>query len=265
MDQQPKSKDPFNKIDPDYRYFKIIHKARVSNLPEIKSMPLIQPSSKKIRKGALFNINSKFFHQLVTKRVESLSPVAIERESVKEVVKQLYLVFEKMDEDRIYYPEYLLSFIYSILKLPNKFSCDYIEDLPLFQKNIRLPDTHSYNEVIKDFENQWLDVKINKNFENNTRELSITSQKTFINLARIVKIDPKRLEQYFFQCNGNLANFMDFLKIKDKKLLWNEIEDTVIRTGKEKNALAYELLQFYKGNDKKLIERENFLKKMGKF
>ena len=174
-----------NKKFPARTYFNITHEARPK---PFLSMQTIQDSSKKIHKlSSIFHYNSKFFHQLLTKKVESLSPVAVKREDINEIARKLTKIFEKIGDSRIYFPDYMMSYIYTIFKNPNIFCCDFIEDLPLNQKHVPLPITFANNEGSKDFENQWLDIKINKNLETNEREVVMTSQKSFTNLSRRIQ------------------------------------------------------------------------------
>ena len=239
------------------KYFNIIQGTR-------DPIPLLPPSKKIHKSSPIFQINTRFFYQLMTKRAEIISPIAQNRENIYEIGKKLTKMFEKIDENRLFFPDSLISYIYTILKNPNSFSSEFIEDIALFQNGSSLPTTLINNDTIKEFESQWLDMKIQKNLESNNRAIQISHQKTFVNLSRIVKLEPKRLESLFYQCNGNLNVFLEYLKTRDKKLLWNEIEDKVLKTGKQNNQLAYDLLVFYKGNEKRLMEREKFLNKVKK-
>ncbi len=224
-------------------------------------LPLLSPSKKIHKSSPIFQINTKFFYKLMTKHAEIISPIAQKRENIYEIGKKLSNMFKKIGENRLFFPDYLISYLYTILKNPNSFSSNFIEDIALFQNGSSLPITLINNEAIKEFESQWLDMKIQKNFESNDRGIQISHPKTFVNLSKIIKLEPKRLESLFYQCNCNLNVFLEYLKTRDKKMLWNEIEDKVLKTGKEKNQLAYELLLFYKGNEKRLMERAKFLNK----
>lgn len=247
-------------------FFNIDHDARNSPTPRNSLAPLLDVNSKKIHKQKLlFQSNSKVFHQALTQRGSSINPLAVQREDINDMMGKLTRIFEKMTEFRTSFPDDLISYIYSVLKSSkDSFSCEFIEHLSLSQK----PSWECYpgpaKDGPKDFDTQWLDFKINKNLETNSRNVTLATQKSFGTLSRIIKLEPKKLENLFFQCSSNITTFNDYLRTKDKKLLWYELEDRVLQEGKEKNPLAYELLAFYKGNEKKLIEREEFLKRHGK-
>ena len=242
---------------PMRNYFKINYDARIP-----KPCPPIQEPSKKIHKSrSIFNYNTKFFHQLLTKKVEGLSQGAMQREDINEIARKLTKIFEKIRDSKIYFPDYIMSYIYSIFKNPKGFSCNSIDDFLLNQKATGLPMSFTYNEPQKDIEKQWLDIKITKNLENNKRDVNMTGQKSFANLSKLIKIEPKKLEMVFYQCSANISIFNEYLRTRDKKLLWYEIEDKILKEGKEKNPLAYDLLLFYKGSERRISEREVFLKK----
>lgn len=247
---------------------KILATQSLINLSALNNVhiPPLDLQSKKIHKtNPIFQTNSKFFYQLMTKKVECMSLRGLSRENINENARKLSTVLEKSDKCRVYFPEDLMSYIYTIFKNPNSYSSSHIEDLPIIQNDSKnnkpLTSMFPNSDSSKDFEYQWLDIKIKKNFEKKEREVSMQNPNTFENLSKIIKIDPKKLEVLFFQSSGNLKIFMEFLKTKDKKLLWNELEDNVLKVGKENNLLAYNLLTFYKGDEKKLIDRQNFLRK----
>lgn len=310
----------------------IIATQSLQNLSSLKQIPTIsalEPPSKKIHKqNPIFLTNSKFFYQFLTKKAQSKGPLSACGRNIKEIVENLWNLLEKSDKSRVYFPEDLMSCIYTVFKNPNSFSSKNVENLPLIQRNPRnnvpLSSFFPYSDATKDFQYQWLEILVKRRFEDadlqgnpkenreiqgnsqqngqigqiskknliiqgisegnreniekspekarisvkiqgnsrKTREVAMQNPKSFENLSKIIKIEPPKLEKLFFQCSENLRTFMGFLKSKEKKLLWSELEDKVLRIGRENNELAYELLRFYKGDEKKLKERELFLKKI---
>lgn len=220
----------------------------------------IQSQSKKIHKA--FHINSKSFHEILTKKSETVSPLSLSKVNMMEIGKKLSRLLEKINKQHIFFPAHIMSYIYTLLKNPNGFSSQIIEDLVYIQQNQKPLPAYimEFNEPMKIFEKPWLDFKISKDFTTNDRMIKMTNKNSFENLAKIVKIEPRKLEGFFFQCNGNISVFNEFLRSKDRKLLWSNVEDRVLKTGKDNNPLAYELLTYCKGNERKLFEREAFLK-----
>lgn len=288
----------------------------LSSLKTPPKTPSLDPQTKKIHKqNPTFLTNSRFFHQMLTKKVESKGPISFYYKNIREIAETLSNILDKSDKSRVYFPEELMSCIYTIFKNPNSFSSENVENLPLIQKNpnnnVPLSSIFPNSDATKDFQYQWLEILVKRQFEEkneeknlifkeknngfiqrnsneiinnlsenlknspekskniqkntqnhrNYRTITMQNPKSFENLSKIIKIESSKLAKLFFQCSENLRNFMNFLKTKEKKLLWSDLEDKVLRIGKENNELAWELLRFYKGDERKLKEREQFLKK----